>query len=83
MTEIIGVRFKPVGKTYYFDPLDYDIKKGDHVIVETSRGIEYGTVVIGRKPLSESELNKPLKGVLRIATKEDDALLASNKLKEK
>lgn len=83
MTEIIGVRFKPVGKTYYFDPLDYDIKKGDNVIVETSRGVEYGTVVIGKRSMGENELNKPLKGVLRIATKEDNDRLASNKLKEK
>ena len=83
MTEIIGVRFKPVGKTYYFDPLDFDIKKGDNVIVETSRGIEYGNVVSDRRPLAPNELNKPLKGVLRIANEEDNARRASNKLKEK
>lgn len=83
MTEIIGVRFKPVGKTYYFDPLDFDIKKGDNVIVETSRGIEYGNVVSGRRNLAPNELNKPLKGVIRIANDEDDARFASNKLKEK
>ena len=83
MTEIIGVRFKPVGKTYYFDPLDFDIKKGDNVIVETSRGIEYGNVVSGRRALAPNELNKPLKGVLRIANEEDNARRASNKLKEK
>lgn len=83
MTEIIGVRFKPVGKTYYFDPLNFDIKKGDNVIVETSRGIEYGHVVSGRRPLAPNELNKPLKGVIRIANEDDNARLASNKLKEK
>lgn len=83
MTEIIGVRFKPVGKTYYFDPLNFDIKKGDNVIVETSRGIEYGNVVSGRRELAPHELNKPLKGVIRIANDEDNARLASNKLKEK
>ena len=83
MADIIGVRFKPTGKTYYFDPLDFDIKKGDNVIVETSRGIEYGNVVSGRRKLAPNELNKPLKGVLRIANDEDDARFASNKLKEK
>lgn len=83
MTEIIGVRFKPVGKTYYFDPLDFDIKKGDNVIVETSRGIEYGNVVSGRRPLAPNELNKPLKGVIRIANEDDNARRESNKLREK
>lgn len=83
MTEIIGVRFKSAGKTYYFNPMDLDIKKGDNVIVETSRGIEYGNVVSERRELAQGELSKPLKGVLRIATPEDDALLASNKEKEK
>ncbi|MDO5398590.1 MAG: stage 0 sporulation family protein [bacterium] len=83
MAEIIGVRFKPVGKTYYFDPLEFDIKKGDNVIVETSRGIEYGHVVSGRRQLAPNELNKPLKGVIRIANEDDNARLASNKLKEK
>ncbi len=83
MAEIIGVRFKPVGKTYYFDPLDLDIKRGDNVIVETSRGVEYGNVVSGRRELKPNELNKPLKGVLRIATEEDNARYAANKESEK
>ena len=48
MVNVIGVRFKPAGKTYYFDPLDFDIKQGDSVIVETSRGIEYGEVLSKR-----------------------------------
>lgn len=84
MRNIIGVRFKPVGKTYYFDPLDYDIKKDDEVIVETSRGIELGKVVIGRKELSENEkFSKPLKGVLRIANDDDKRICRENKEREK
>jgi cell fate regulator YaaT (PSP1 superfamily) len=84
MKNIIGVRFKPVGKTYYFDPLEFDIKKGDDVIVETSRGIEIGTVVIGKKELDEKEnFSKPLKGVLRIADENDKKICAENKEREK
>lgn len=83
MAEIIGVRFKPVGKTYYFNPMDFDIKKGDNVIVETSRGVEYGNVVVGRRELAPNELSKPIKEVLRLANAEDDAQYASNKQKEK
>jgi len=83
MAEIIGVRFKPVGKTYYFDPLDFDIKKGDNVIVETSRGIEYGNVVSGRRELLPGEYSKPVKGVLRLANDEDNARFKRNKEKEK
>lgn len=84
MRNIIGIRFKPVGKTYYFDPLDFDIKKGDEVIVETSRGIEIGTVVIGRKELSEEDnFSKPLKGVLRIANDDDKQICRENKEREK
>lgn len=84
MTNIIGVRFKPVGKTYYFDPLNFDIKKDDEVIVETSRGVEIGKVVIGIKELSESEgFSRPLKGVLRIATEEDKRTALENKEREK
>lgn len=83
MTEIIGVRFKPAGKTYYFDPADFNIKKGEHVIVETSRGLEYGTVVTERRALAPNELKKPLKGVIKIASKEDDAIKSENKELEK
>ncbi len=83
MVNIIGVKFKPAGKTYYFDPLDFEIKEGGNVIVETSRGLEYGKVVIGRKEVSESSIKKPLKGVIRLATPEDDKRNADNKEKEK
>ena len=67
---IVGVSFKPAGKIYYFDPLDLDIKQGDHVIVETKRGVEYGKAALGITDINE-ELKTPLKGVIRIATKED------------
>lgn len=83
MVNIIGVKFKPAGKTYYFDPLDFEIKEGRNVIVETSRGLEYGRVVIGRKEVSESSIKKPLKGVIRLATPEDDKRNADNEEKEK
>lgn len=83
MIKIIGVRFKPVGKMYYFDPMDLDIKTGDYVIVETSRGIEYGEVVQGVKEVEERVITKPLKEVLRLATEEDTAHFNENKRKEK
>lgn len=83
MAEIIGVRFKPVGKTYYFDPQDFEINKGDNVIVETSRGIEYGKVVIGRKEISDDELSKPVKPIIRPAQQEDHERYRENKKKEK
>lgn len=79
MTNIIGVRFKPVGKTYYFDPLDFDVKQGDCVIVETARGMEYGDVVMGRKNIESEQFKKPLKGVIRIATAEDSEKHIKNK----
>lgn len=83
MTKIIGVRFKPVGKMYYFDPLGFDIKRGDSVVVETSRGTEYGEVIVGVKEVEDSALIKPLKGVLRLATDEDILRHKENKKKEK
>lgn len=83
MTKIIGVRFRPAGKMYYFDPLDFDISRGDSVIVETSRGIECGEVVRGIMEVSDSNVVKPLKGVLRMATEEDIKKHNENKEKEK
>jgi len=83
MTTVIGVRFRTAGKVYFFDPLALEIKKGDHVIVETARGVEYGTVVIGRKKVDDSKVVQPLKPVIRVATKEDDAIEAKNRDKEK
>ncbi|MBE7046672.1 MAG: stage 0 sporulation protein [Ruminococcaceae bacterium] len=83
MIDVVGVRFKSVGKIYYFDGCRLDIKKGDNVVVETSRGVEYGHVVIPKKSVSDDEIVSPLKKVIRVATKEDDKTLEENKLKEK
>lgn len=83
MTDVIGIRFKPVGKIYYFSPNDFSIEPGMHVIVETVRGIEYGTVVLGKKQVEEEEFNQPLKNVIRIANEEDEHIYEENKQKEK
>ena len=72
MKRIIGVRFRSAGKIYFFDPLDFEVKRNDHVIVETARGIEYGTVVGDIREVDDSEVTQPLKPVLRVATKKDD-----------
>ena len=71
MIKVIGVRFRTAGKIYFFDPVDFDIKRGEHVIVETARGIEYGTVVGDPKEIEEERVVSPLKSVLRVATKRD------------
>lgn len=83
MTKIVGVRFKTAGKVYYFDPVEFKIKKGDCVIVETARGIELGTVVIAPSEVSEESVVKPLKSVIRIASEEDLKKREENKEKEK
>ncbi|MCM1040123.1 MAG: stage 0 sporulation family protein [Roseburia sp.] len=83
MTTIIGVRFRAAGKIYYFDPGKLEIKKGDHVIVETARGIEYGTVVGDVREVADDKVIQPLKSVLRVATPKDDEQEAANKAKEK
>lgn len=83
MAEVIGVRFKPDGKSYYFSPGDIDVHMGNHVIVETSRGLEYGTVVAGRHNVEDRFRKAPLKDVIRIATEEDDRIHERNKEKEK
>lgn len=80
---IIGVRFKEGGKVYYFDPLDFKIKKGDHVIVETARGLEYGEVVVPPIEVDDKEIVSPLKSVVRIATHKDTRQMQINKNKEK
>lgn len=71
MIDIVGVRFKAAGKIYYFDPLDIPLKEGDAVIVETARGVEFGTVVIERKKVSEEDIVKALKPILRLADADD------------
>ncbi|HBI61868.1 MAG TPA: stage 0 sporulation protein [Lachnospiraceae bacterium] len=83
MTVIIGVRFRKSGKVYYFAPDDLPIKKDDHVIVETARGIEYGLVVLGPKEVTEDKVVQPLKSVIRIATPEDDEISKENEMREK
>ena len=83
MPDIIGVRFRQAGKVYYFDPAGLSIKQGDHVIVETARGIEYGTVVSDPKEVENDKIIQPLKPVLRIATPKDVEQEAANKIKEK
>lgn len=83
MVSIIGVRFKTAGKVYYFDPRGIEANRGDYVIVETSRGIEYGEVIQGIKEVENSAITKPLKGVLRIADEEDKKRYLENKEKEK
>ncbi len=83
MVTVIGVRFKKAGKIYYFSPMDLDIKKGDFVVVETARGVEFGECVTGKKNIGEDEIVAPLKNVIRIATDEDKEANALNKEKEK
>lgn len=82
MATVIGVRFKEVGKIYYFDPTDIDFKQNDKVIVETSRGVECGTVALANKEVEEDKIVHPLKKVLRQATKKDLEHLAENKKRE-
>ncbi|MCD8084533.1 MAG: stage 0 sporulation family protein [Clostridiales bacterium] len=83
MTTVIGVRFRSAAKIYYFSPREMDIKKGDHVIVETARGIEYGNVVLGRREVEDEKVIQPLKDVIRMATKEDEERESSNRSREK
>ena len=83
MAEIISVRFKDVGKNYYFDPQGKQFSVKDKVIVETSRGVECGTVSIANREISDDELTSPLKPVLRLATKEDIRTVEENKEEEK
>ncbi|MBQ7955959.1 MAG: stage 0 sporulation family protein [Lachnospiraceae bacterium] len=83
MIKVIGVRFRTAGKIYFFDPGKFEIKKGDHVIVETARGIEFGTVVAEPKEVAEDKVIQPLKPVLRIASQKDVEQEASNKEKER
>lgn len=83
MITVIGVRFRTAGKIYYFDPAGLTIKTGEHVIVETARGIEYGYVVLGNREVDDSKVVPPLKPVIRMATAEDEAVETRNKGKEK
>ena len=83
MPTVVGIRFKKACKIYYFDPAESGVAKGDHAIVETARGVEYGEVVIGPREVNESRIVPPLKPVMRKATAEDDLKLAENIIREK
>ena len=83
MINIVGVRFKNAGKIYYFDPLDFEIEENMDVVVETARGLEYGTIVVGKKEIDEESLVSPLKPIIRIATEEDTNIYKENKEKAK
>ena len=81
--KVIGVRFRTAGKIYYFDPREFTIKRDDHVIVETARGIEFGTVVMPPRDIEETKVVQPLKPVLRLASQKDMEQEATNRKKEK
>ena len=83
MVTVVGVKFKMGGKIYYFAPGDLELPMGEHVIVETARGVEYGIVAMERKEIADEDVISPLKEVIRVATDEDKARLAENKKKEK
>lgn len=84
MTKVIGVRFRQAGKIYFFAPGKYEnIDEGQHVIVETARGVEYGHVVLGTREVDDSKVIQPLKAVIRVATPDDDEREVKNREKEK
>ena len=82
MTNIVGVRFRNTGKIYYFDPGRYQIETGDHVIVETARGVEMGTVVLGPRSVEDETVVRPLKTVMRVASENDERIVLRNREKE-
>ena len=83
MAVIIGVRFKEVSKIYYFDPDGKEYPLGELVIVETTRGVECGTVAIPNREVPDESITKPLKRVVRKASKEDRRRIEENHQKEK
>lgn len=83
MIKVISVRFRTGGKIYFFDPLEFEIKKGQHVIVETARGMEYGLVVSDIREVEDDRVVQPLKPVIRVATPADDKQNAENLEKKK
>ena len=82
MTKIVGVRFRNAGKIYYFDPIDMEMETGTHVIVETARGVEFGTVMIAPKDVEDDKVTQPLKPVIRIATEADEKQQQKNREKQ-
>ncbi len=83
MANVIGVRFRNTGKTYFFDPVDLEITKDEHVIVDTAKGVEYGLVVAGNHNVDDERIFQPLRKVLRKATERDDQQMEENLRKEK
>ena len=83
MKVIIGVRFRQAGKVYFFDPGDAELERGQHVIVETAKGVEYGLVVLPNREMAEEKIVAPLKGIIRVATEEDEKTEQANREKEK
>ena len=81
MVRVVGVRFRPAGKVYFFAPGKYEINAGDKVIVETARGVEFGSVVTGVKEVPDEKVTQPLKPVIRMATKDDIRKEAKNREK--
>jgi cell fate regulator YaaT (PSP1 superfamily) len=76
---VVGVRFKPAGKIYYFDPGELPIERRSHVIVETTRGIEYGEVVVGKRSVEEDAVVLPLRNVMRLADQADAEIVEENR----
>ncbi len=83
MIKVVGIRFRNAGKIYYFDPKDFEMEVGSHAIVETARGIEYGTVLIAPREVADDQVVQPLKPVIRVATEEDTKTVERNKEREK
>lgn len=83
MVKVVGVRFRNAGKIYYFGPGTLDLETGNHVIVETARGVEMGTVMIAPREVPEDTVIQPLKPVIRIATDADERVVVKNREKEK
>ena len=83
MIKVVGIRFRNAGKIYYFDPKDFEMEVGSHAIVETARGIEYGTVLIAPREVADDQVVQPLKSVIRVATEEDTKTVERNKEREK
>ncbi len=82
MTEIVGIRFSPSGKIYYFSPNSLSLSLGDKVVVETAKGLEVGTVALANKELPDEKISAPLKSILRRVTNADKLILQQNQRKE-
>lgn len=83
MVKIVGIRFRNAGKIYYFDPQEFELEVGSHAIVETARGVEYGTVLMAPREVADDSVVQPLKKVIRAATEEDDQTVARNRERER